>query len=151
MKILEKLKELGIEIKNPSAPLAKYVLTKQTGNLLYISGQLPIKDGELLYSGKLGYKLEIEQGKEAAKLCAINTLCAIQSHTDLENIKSFVKLQVFVNATTDFIDAPAVADGASSLFVDIFGDIGKHTRSAICVAQLPKNAAVEIDLIVELK
>lgn len=151
MSIHEKLKELNIELPTPATPLASYIPVKQSGNLLYVSGQLPTKNGELLYIGKLGKEITTEDGSNAARQCAINTLSAINAYIDLDKVKSIVKLMVFVNSTEDYTDAPSVANGASELFVQVFGNtIGQHTRSAVSVASLPKGVPVEIDIIVEI-
>ena len=150
MTIYEKLENMDIILSKLSTPLAQYVPVKQVGNLLYISGQLPSKGGNVVYTGKVGKEQTIECGKDAARICAINALTAINSHTSLENVKSIVKVQGYVNCEKNFTDIPLVVNGASELFVDIFGDSGRHTRTAIGVYELPKQATVEIDVIVEI-
>ena len=152
MSIYQTLEILGIVLPEATTPVASYISVKQTGNLLYLAGQLPVKNGQLIYSGKLGRDISMDDGIAAARQCAINALAAIHSHTSLDNVASVVKLMVFVNSTEDFIDSPLVANGASDLLVQVFGKaIGQHTRSAVSVASLPKGAPVEIDLVLELK
>ena len=151
MSILEKLETLGITLPNPATPVADYVPCKQVNKLLYVSGQLPSVAGEVLYTGKVGELQTTQNGQDAARICAINTLAAIHQFTALENVAQIVKIQVYVNCTTDYTDASLVANGASQLFGQVFGDNGKHTRTAIGVAALPKGSTVEIDAIVELK
>ena len=150
MPVYENLKKLNISLPVPSHPLAKYVPVKQSGNLFYVSGQLPTKDGSLIYMGKIGRENTLEQGQEAAQLCAINTLSWLNKYISLENVKSIIKMQVFVNCDENFTQIPLVANGASQLFLDVYGKAGEHARSAIGVYQLPLGAAVEIDVIVEI-
>ena len=150
MLIMDKLSALGITLPEATQPVANYISVKQTGNLLYIAGQLPMKEGELMHVGKLGAGIATSEGTVAARQCAINALAAIQSHIPLEQVTGIIKLMVFVNSTDDFIDSPLVANGASDLLVEVFGEAGRHTRSAVSVTSLPKGAPVEIDLVVEL-
>ena len=147
----KKLKELNISLPEPPKAVASYVPVRQSGNTLYISGQIPIKDGVVVTTGKVIKDCTIEEATEAAKLCAINILANIKEHTgDLNRVKAIIKLTGYVNCLEDFYQSPAVINGASNLFVDIFGDAGKHARAAVGVAQLPLNATVEVDAIVEL-
>lgn len=150
--IEEKLKELGIEVPEPPKPLAAYVPGIKLGNMLYTSGQLPMKAGKLVCEGKVGKNVSLEEGAKAAEQCAINCMGVLKSLCgNLDNIEQIVKLTVFVNSTDDFTAQPAVANGASELMVKVFGDAGKHSRSAVGASQLPLNAPVEIEMIAKLK
>jgi enamine deaminase RidA (YjgF/YER057c/UK114 family) len=147
----EKLKQMGITIPEAVKPLAAYIPAIQVGNLVMTSGQVPISAGEVKYQGKVGKELSEEQGKEAAKLCALNCLSAIKSVIgSLDKIKRIIKLTVFVSSAIGFNAQPKVANGASEYIVKIFGDSGKHVRSAVGVSELPLNSAVEIEMIVEV-
>jgi len=147
----EKVRQLGIKIPEAAKPLAAYIPALQVGNLVMTSGQVPISEGAIKFQGKVGKELSEEAGKEAAKPCALNCLGAIKSAIgSLDNIKRVVKLTVFVNSAVGFTAQPKVANGASELVVEIFGEAGKHTRSAVGVSELPLNSAVEIEMIVEL-
>ncbi len=147
-----KLHDLGIILPTVSKPLANYVPWVQTGNLLFIAGQLPLVDGKLEITGKLGAEVLTEQGQKQAHRCAINILAQIHDacDSDLARVRKIVKLNGFVACTPEFIDHPKVINGASDLFVAVLGQAGKHARVAVGVASLPLNAAVEIDAIVEL-
>ena len=147
-----KLKELGIELIIPSDPVANYVNTVRSGNLLFISGKGPLKnDGEYI-KGKLGYDLSIDEGYEAARATAINLISTIKSAVgDLKNVKKIVRVNGMVNSASNFTDQPKVINGCSDLLVEVFGDRGKHTRVALGMNSLPMNIAVEIDLIIEVK
>lgn len=147
-----KLKELGIEIPEAPKPLAAYIPAIKTGNLVFTAGQLPLKKGKLVSEGKLGKALSVEEGTKAAEQSAINCLSVVKAICgSLDNIEQIVKLTVFVNSSDDFTAQPAVANGASELMVKIFGEAGKHARSAVGVSQLPMNAPVEVEMIVKLK
>ena len=149
--IEQRIKELlGHDLPaNPPKPLATYIPAQKCGNLIFTSGQLPLKDGKLLAEGKVGYEVSEEKGIECAKLCAINCLSAIKAVIgDLNNIDHVVKLNVFVNSAIGFNQQPKIANGASDFLVSVFGDIGRHARSAVGVSELPMNAPVEIDMIV---
>jgi enamine deaminase RidA (YjgF/YER057c/UK114 family) len=147
-----KLKELGIELPEAPKPLATYIPAMKVGQLVLTSGQIPLKNGKLLLEGKVGKNLSLEEGVKAAEQCAVNCLSAIKSICgSLDNIEQIVKLTVFVNSSDDFSAQPAVANGASELVVKIFGEAGRHTRSAVGVSQLPINAPVEIEMIAKLK
>lgn len=149
--IQKRLDDLGVTIPEAAAPAANYVPYAQTGNLLLTAGQLPLSGGKLVASGLLGRDLDTEAGKDAAKWCAINILAQIKAATgDLERIKSLVKITVFVASTPDFTEQHLVANGASDFLAQVLGERGKHARSAVGVAVLPLNAAVEIEAIVEL-
>ena len=147
-----KLKELGIELITPSNPVANYVNTVQSGNLLYISGKGPLKnDGEYI-KGKLGYDLTIDQGYEAARVTGINLISTIKSAIgDLKNVKQIIRVNGMVNSASNFTDQPKVINGCSDLLVEVFGDRGKHTRVALGMNSLPMNIAVEIDIILEIE
>ncbi|HAT88147.1 RidA family protein [Cohaesibacter gelatinilyticus] len=146
-----KLAELGITLPEAAAPAANYVPFLKTGNQLYISGQLPMTAEGIQFKGKLGEDFTADEGSEAARLCAINLIAQMKAATgDLEKIARIVKLGGFVNSTADFGDQPAVINGASNLMVDVFGEKGRHARSAVSAAALPFGVAVEIDAIVEL-
>ena len=150
--ISERLKKLNIEIPNAPDPVGAYVSFKIIGNLLYISGQLPIdKDGKLI-KGKIGKDLNVEQGQHAAKLCAINILAQAKKavNSDLDKIKNCIKITGYVNSSDDFTQQPQIINPASELLSSLLGDIGKHTRAAVSVNTLPLGAAVEIDCIFEV-
>ncbi|RMD51325.1 MAG: RidA family protein [Ignavibacteria bacterium] len=149
--IEERLNAMGIEIPEAPKPLAAYIPALRTGNLVMTAGQLPMKDGKLMGEGKLGSDFSIDQGKEFAKQCAINCLSVIKGEIkNLDKIKRIVKLTVFVNSADGFTAQPQVANGASEFMVELFGDNGKHVRSAVGVNELPINAPVELEMIVEV-
>lgn len=147
MDLTSKLKEMGLELPQAAAPVASYVPACQTGNLLFISGQLPFKDGAVLHPGHLGRNISIEQGKEAAQQCALNILAQIGD----KKVKRVVKCVGFIASTPEFTDHSVVMNGASDLFEAVFGDKGKHARAAVGVAALPKGASVEVEAIVEVE
>ena len=152
MTIENKLKELNIELPNAPDPVGAYVAFKKIGNLLFISGQLPIsKDGEMI-KGKIGADLDLEDGQRASKLCAINILAQVKKALggDLNKVKNCIKITGFVNSTDDFKDQPKVINPASETLSTVFGVNGKHTRAAISTNSLPLGAAVEIDSIFEI-
>jgi enamine deaminase RidA (YjgF/YER057c/UK114 family) len=147
-----RLKEKGIVLLPPSSPVANYVNAVRVGNLLYLSGKGPVKADNTSITGKLGKDLTIEQGYEAARLAAINHLAVIKNELgSLNKVKRIVKVTGMVNCTEDFKDQPKVINGYSDLMVDIFGDKGKHARSAVGMASLPFNWAVEVEVIVEIE
>lgn len=149
--IQKRLAELGVTIPEAAAPAANYVPYAQSGNLLLTAGQLPLSGGKLMATGLLGRDLDTEAGKDAAKWCAINILAQIKSAAgDLERIKRLVKITVYVASSADFTEQHLVANGASDFLAQVLGERGKHARSAVGVAVLPMNAAVEIEAIVEL-
>ena len=146
-----KLEELGIQLSAPSSPVANYVNTVKTGNLVFISGKGPLKTDGNYVLGKLGENLTLEQGYEAARLTAINLISTLKASIgDLSKVKRIVRVTGMVNATSDFTDHPKVVNGCSDLLVEVFGDNGKHTRAAVGMNSLPLNIAVEIDMVVEL-
>ncbi len=149
--IESKLAELGISLPEAAAPAANYVPFVKTGNQLFISGQIPMTAEGIQFQGKLGDTMQTEQGAEAAKLCAINLIAQMKAATgDLDKVARVVKLVGFVNSTLDFTEQPAVINGASNFMVDVFGDKGRHARSAVSAASLPFGVAVEVEAIVEL-
>lgn len=150
--IEEKIKELGYTLPETPKPLAAYIPASRVGNLVMTSGQVPILNGEIKYSGRVGFDLTVEEAQKAAELCALNGLSAIKGIIgNLDKIKRVVKLTVFVNSADEFTAQPQVANGASELIRKIFGDAGKHVRSAVGVNELPLNSAVEIEMIVEVE
>ncbi|MGB9867078.1 MAG: RidA family protein [Bacillota bacterium] len=152
MSIEQRLKELGITVPEPAKPVAAYVPAVISGNLVYTAGQIPLKDGQLAFKGKVGQELSLEQGYEAAKICTINCLAAIKGVLgSLDRVKRVVKVTGFVNSAPGFTDQPKIVNGASELLVQVFGEKGKHARSAVGVAELPLNAAVEVEMVVEFE
>jgi len=146
-----RLADLGITLPQPAAPLANYVPFVQTGNQLFVSGQLPMDASGLVYKGKLGDGVSQNDGQAAAKLCAINLLAQAKTALgDLERVVRLVKIVGFVNSTPDFDQQPVVINGASDFFVEAMGDKGRHARSAVSAASLPFGAAVEIEAIFEV-
>ena len=148
--IADRLAELSIILPSAAAPAANYVPFVQSGKLLFISGQLPFDDGQLLNNGRLGETLGTEQGYLAARQCAVNIIAQIKAAGALDKVKRIVRLGGFVNSTPDFTDQPQVVNGASDLFVAVFGDAGRHSRAAVGVAALPRGASVEVEAVVEL-
>lgn len=152
MPIEARLKELGILVPEASKPVASYVPAVRTGNLIFVSGQLPMVAGHLKYTGILGRDMDTSAGYEAAKLCAINCLAAIKTvEPDLNKIVRIVKLTGYVNSVPESGDQPKVVNGASELLEKIFGEKGKHARAAIGMSGLPLGALVEIEMIVEVE
>ncbi len=150
MTIVDRLAELGLTLPQAAAPVASYVPLVVTGNLAHVSGQLPFVDGQLV-TGRLGEDVTLERGAEAARACALMILAQLEgAGIPLTRISRIVKLGAFVNSTADFTDQPKVANGASDLMVALFGDAGRHARSAVGVPVLPLGAAVEVDAIIEL-
>jgi len=152
MKIENKLKEIEINIPEVPKPVAEYIPAKKVGNLVYCSGQGPIKEGKFAYIGRLGEEVNIKEGYNAAKICALNCLAAIKSVIgSLDNIEEIVSLRGFVNSSLDFYRQPEVINGASELMVKIFGEKGKHTRCALGTSVLPGNIPVELEMVVKVK
>jgi len=149
-RIDHKLAELGLTLPAAAAPVAAYVPTVEVNGLLHISGQLPFKDGAVI-TGRLGEDVSLEDGAAAAQACALMLVAQIKAALGgLHRVERIVKLGVFVNSTADFTDQPKVANGASNLMVELFGEAGKHARSAVGVTALPLGAAVEVDAIVQI-
>lgn len=152
MNPIEKLRTYGYELPMPKAPVASYVPVTRVGKLLYISGQISSAADGTVAEGRLGETMNVVQGGNAAELCAVNLLAQIV-HTagvQLEDIKQIVKLTVFVSSSPDFAEQHLVANGASNLLIGVLGDAGRHARSAIGVAGLPRSAAVEVEAIIEV-
>ena len=149
-RIDRKLADLGLSLPEAAAPVASYVPIVEAGGLLHLSGQLPFVDGTLI-TGRLGDGVSLEDGQAAARACGLMIVAQLKKYLgDLARVERIVKLGVFVNSTADFSDQPKVANGASDLMVALFGDVGKHARSAVGVPALPLGAAVEIDAIVQV-
>lgn len=147
-----KLKEMGIELPAVSAPVANYVNSVRTGNLVYLSGKGPQKADGTYIEGKVGADLTIEQGYEAGKLTGIQSLAALKAEIgNLNRVKRVVKVLGMVNCTPDFRDQPKVVNGFSDLMVEVFGDRGKHARSAVGMGSLPSNIAIEVEVIIEVE
>ena len=149
----ENIKNLGLIIPDLAVPVANYVPFKIIDNMMYISGQAPVKEGELIYKGKVGADISIEEGIEAAKLCCVNIIAALNKGIDgsWDRFENFVKIVGYVNCKDDFVDQPKIINGASDLLVNIFEDKGRHTRVAVGSNALPLGIAVEIDAIIKLK
>ncbi|HLS90350.1 MAG TPA: RidA family protein [Limnochordia bacterium] len=148
----ERLKELGIELPKPPKPLAAYVPAVRAGDLVFISGQAPMRDGKPVYTGRVGADLTLEEGYEAARLVMINALAVLKEEIgSLDNVERIVKVLGWVNSAPDFTQQPQVINGASELLEQVFGERGKHARSAVSAHTLPFNIAVEIEMIVQVK
>lgn len=148
----KKLLELGHRLPPAAAPVANYVPYVVSGKTVYVSGQLPMRDGKIAYAGQLGEDLSVDQGYMAAQLCALNVLAQVKAACgDLDRVARVVKITGYVSCEHDFTDIPKCVNGASDLLVDVLGEAGRHARAAVGVASLPANAGVEIDAIVELK
>lgn len=146
----ERLAELGIELPHVVKPLAAYVPAVQTGNLVYTSGQLPMVDGALPVTGKVGGAVDPGEGNRLARICGLNALAAVHSLVGVDSIVRVVKVVGFVASAPGFNGQPGVVNGASELFGEVFGDAGKHARSAVGVSELPLDAPVEVEIIVEV-
>ncbi len=153
LRIEQRLAELGLFIPTAPVPAANYIPWVRTGNLVYIAGQVPMKDGQFRWVGKLGRDWTIEEGQAAAREVALNVLSQLKSALDgdLDRVVKAVKLNGFVNCVDTFTAQPAVMNGASELLIEVFGDAGRHARSAVGVAQLPFGVAVEIDGVFEVR
>jgi enamine deaminase RidA (YjgF/YER057c/UK114 family) len=145
-----KLTELGIELPAVVAPLAAYVPATRTGNLVYTAGQLPIQQGELLATGKVGADVSDVDAKALARVCALNALAAVDALAGIDNVVKVVKVVGFVASAPGYGGQPGVINGASELFGEVFGDAGAHARSAVGVSELPRNSPVEVEIIVEV-
>ena len=151
MKIEQRLRDLEVDIPEPVQPIGAYQPALISGNHIYVSGQLPFFKGQLVSPGVLGKGVSLEDGYRAARICAINSLSAIKSVLDdLDRIKRIVKLTGYVSSDTGFHDQPKVINGASEFFFEVFGDKGRHARSAVGVPVLPMSSCVELDLIAEI-
>ena len=149
----ENIKQLGIKIPDMPAALANYVPFKVSDSIVYVSGQAPVKNGELIYKGKVGEDVTVDDGIKAAELCCVNIISALKKsiNGDWNRLDSFLKLGGFVNCNNNFYDQPKIINGASDLLVKIFGDQGKHARFAVGSNSLPMNISVEIDAIIKIK
>lgn len=146
-----KLRDLGLTLPAPPKPVANYVPVTKVGNLLFLSGVLPSRDGQLVMTGKLGGNLSVEQGVEAARVAVLNGLSIIRSVAgSLDHVKQIVKMVGYIASAPGFTDQPQVLNGASDLLVSLFGDAGRHARVAVGAAELPRQAPVEIELIVQV-
>ena len=152
MSINEKIISLGLTLPTAAAPVAAYVPAVKSGNLVFTAGQLPVLDGKVVKEGKVGAEVSLEDAKALAQICALNALAAIALVADLDQIERVVRVGGFVNCSPGFVAIPAVVNGASEFLLKVFGEVnGKHARTAVGVAELPLNAPVEIELIVQLK
>lgn len=148
----ERIRELGLEIPDVVAPLASYVPAARSGSLVYTAGQLPIVKGELVATGKVGAEIDPERATELARLCGLNAIAAIRAEIgELSRVRRIVKVVGFVASAPDFYGQPQVVNGVSDLLGEVFGDAGKHARSAVGVAVLPRDAPVEVELIAEVE
>ncbi|OBI98565.1 RidA family protein [Mycobacterium asiaticum] len=145
-----RLQQLGIALPEVAAPLAAYVPAVRTGNLVYTAGQLPFEAGKLTHTGKVGGEVTPEQGKALARICALNALAAVDSLVGLDSVTQVVKVVGFVASAPGFHGQPGVVNGASNLLAEVFGERGAHARSAVGVGELPLDAPVEVELIVEV-
>jgi enamine deaminase RidA (YjgF/YER057c/UK114 family) len=148
-----RLSELGITLPVPAKPVANYVGWVRTGNLVFTAGQVSFKDGKIEYLGKVGKDYSLEDAQKAARLCALNVIAQIKEACDgdLDRVKRIVKLVGFVNAVPEFTDHPKVVNGASDVMVEVFGENGKHARSAVGSGSLPVNVAVEVEAVAEIE
>jgi enamine deaminase RidA (YjgF/YER057c/UK114 family) len=152
MSIKEKIESLGLTLPVAALPIAAYVPAVKTGNLVFVAGQLPLVDGKIVKEGKVGKEVTPEEAKEMAQVCALNALAAITLVADIDQIERIVRVGGFVNGIPGFFAIPPIINGASELFIKLFGEVnGKHARTAIGVAELPLNAPVEVEVLVQLK
>lgn len=151
MSVREKLSQLGLQVPVAAKPVAGYVPASRTGSLIFTAGQLPLIAGQMAAVGKVGGEVDVEQAKKLAEVCALNCLAAVETIVPIEKITRIVRVVGYVNGVSGFTNQPEVINGASELFLNIWGDAGKHARSAIGVAELPLNAPVEIELTVEVQ
>lgn len=148
----DQLEKLGLKLPEVPKPVAEYIPAKKVGNLVFCSGQGPIRGGKAAYIGKVGVERTLEEGYEAAKICALNCLAAIKSLVgSLDKIKEVIEVRGFVNSAPDFEKQPEVINGASELLVEIFGEKGKHARCALGTSSLPRNITVELEMIVKIR
>ncbi len=148
--IEEKLESLGITLPTPPKPAGSYIPVVRTGNLVFVSGQIPIKDGQVQFKGQVPTSISVEDAQKASKLCITNVLAQLKAELGtLDKISKIVRVSGFVNSSPEFYEHPKIINAASDLLFEIFGEKGKHTRIALGVSSLPLNSAVEIDLIAE--
>jgi enamine deaminase RidA (YjgF/YER057c/UK114 family) len=150
MSASERLRELGIELPKVAAPAGAYVPAVRSGSLVYTAGQVPFVDGRLVTSGKVGAEVDVSQAADLARTCALNALAAVHELVGIDSVRQVVKVTGFVASAPGFAAQPSVVDGASALFGEVFGEAGKHARSAVGVAELPLNAPVEVEIVVEV-
>ena len=151
MEAEQRLTEIGLSIPDLPSRGGNFLPTRRVGDLVYTAGNGPIRDGQTVYSGKLGIDLSVEDGYDAARLAALNCLAAVKAAIgDLDRVRAVVKVSGFVNSAADFVDHPRVLDGASDLLVEVFGDRGRHARCAVGMASLPRGMAVEVEMIVQV-
>ena len=152
MRIKEKIESLGLTLPVAALPIAAYVPAVKTGNLVFVAGQLPLVDGKIVKEGKVGKEVTPEEAKVMAHVCALNALAAIALVADIDQIERIIRVGGFVNGIPGFFAIPPIINGASELFIKLFGEVnGKHARTAIGVAELPLNAPVEVEVLVQLK
>ena len=152
MSISDRMNELGIELPRAPAPIGAYVPYVISGSLMFISGQVPIRDGKMIHEGKVPLDVTVEQGQECAALCFLNAIAQAKAALgDLDQVERIVRMTGYVAVAADFTDQPLVVNGASNLAVDIFGEEGRHARVAVGVAELPLGAPVELEVILEVK
>jgi len=152
MAVETKIKELGLELPETPTPIAEYIPAKKVNDLVYVSGQGPISKGEFIYIGKVGDSVSLDEGYQCAQQCCLNALAAVKSVVgSLDEIEEIVKLRGFVNSAVDFLEQPAVINGASELLVKIFGEKGRHARAALGTSVLPDDIPVELEMIVKVK
>ena len=148
--IEDRLRELSIELPTPPSPAGSYIPVVTTGNLAFVSGQIPMKEAKVIFEGKVPEQQSLESARDAAKICIINGLAQLKANLgSLDKITKFVRISGFVNSNPEFTEQPKVINAASDLLVEIFGDMAKHSRIAVGVASLPLNSTVEIDMVVE--
>ncbi|MEC7373506.1 MAG: RidA family protein [Thermoproteota archaeon] len=148
--IEDKLRELSIDLPTPPNPAGSYIPVVTTGNLAFVSGQIPMKEGKVVFEGKVPNEQSLDAARGAAKICIINGLAQLKANLgSLDKITKFVRISGFVNSNPEFTEQPKVINAASDLLVEIFGDMAKHSRIAVGVASLPLNSTVEIDMVVE--
>ncbi len=148
-----RLSELGVTVPEAAAPVANYVGHVVSGNMVFVSGQVTLENGDFKFVGKLGDSISLDEGYQAARLCAINIIAQLKAACggDLDRVKRIVRLGGFVNSTPDFTGQPKVINGASDLMVEVFGDKGRHSRAAVSAGSLPAGVAVEVDCIAEIE
>ena len=152
MSLKEKIESFGLTLPVAALPIAAYVPAVKTGNLVFVAGQLPLVDGKIVKEGKVGKEVTPEEAKEMAQVCALNALAAIALVADIDQIERIIRVGGFVNGIPGFFAIPPIINGASELFIKLFGEVnGKHARTAIGVAELPLNAPVEVEIIVQIK
>jgi len=152
MSLKEKIESFGLTLPVAALPIAAYVPAIKTGNLVFVAGQLPLVDGKIVKEGKVGKEVTPEEAKEMAQICALNALAAIALVADIDQIERIIRVGGFVNGIPGFFAIPPIINGASELFIKLFGEVnGKHARTAIGVAELPLNAPIEIEVLVQLR